>query len=333
MNLPGLRAGVRWWLSTTTTTTTATTAAAARASLWTSSSSAAWVVPGRGREEDTLGEPRTPRTPRKRTSSAATVAELLPHEDPVFLSKLETRRRSATPELARLRAYTLANRGGCDLATLSTLYAAAGMLKYASATMDRIYNDDSAPRPTASQWVELLEAGRRDRDPLFARDMVEAMQQRAGRMPSKRMQLVLLNTYAESGMAAEALRVYEEMAARHDTDVSMAMALLKACIRQRDLPESFVDMVVDVVGTGGRPLPRRVMSMVLMVRVDPCKFHGPWKVSRTHSRDFCASGIRLKGDEYRGEVFRACGVARGTWTAAVAGPPRASSGVQGGGRC
>lgn len=250
------------------------------------SSSAEWVVPGRGREKEVaVGGPgtsrtertpwaartprtqRTPRTHRERISSTAIVGELLPHEDPVFLSKLETRRRSATPELARLRAYTLANRGEYDLATLSTLYAAAGMLKYASATMDRIYADDSVPRPTASQWVELLEAGRRDRDPVFAKEMVEAMRHRAGRIPSKRMQLLLLNTYGESGMAREALQVYEEMAARHDADLSMAIALLKACIRQRDLPESFVDMVVDVVGRGGRPIPRRVMSMVLMVRV------------------------------------------------------------------
>ncbi len=245
--------------------------------------------PGPERRADTVGKPR------KRTSSAATVAALLPHEDPVFLSKLEARGRAAPQELAELRAYTLTNRGKYDLATLSTLYAAAGMLKYASATVDRIYTDESAPRPTSSQWVELLEAGRRDRDPLFSRDMIKAMRQRAGRVPSKRMQLLLLNTYAESGMAAEALQVYEEMAASHETDISMAMALLKACIRQLDLPESFIDMVVDVVGRGGRPLPRRVMSMVLMVRIVSAKFM-TMGISRilTHPRVSPASGVRFK---------------------------------------
>lgn len=279
MNLRGLRSGARagirtWqrWLSTRTPTER--------------------VTPGWGKSGDL--RPKRPGDPVGRaTGTAATVTEQLPHEDPVFMSKLEARRRVATPELAKLRAYTLANRGEYDLATLSTLYAAAGMLKYASATLDRIYTDEDAARPTASQWIELLEAGRRDRDPLFAREMMGAMRQRAGRIPSKRMQLVLLNTYAESGMAAEAMRVYEEMAARHEADVSMAMALLKACIRQRDLPESFIDEVVDVVGRGDRPLPRRVMSMVLMVCADPQMFPARGN-SRAHLRCALASLLHTR---------------------------------------
>jgi hypothetical protein len=207
---------------------------------------------------------------------------LLPHENPAFLSKLasSTNSKSGTPELSKLRSYTLAKQAtGYDLARLSTLYAGAGMLKYASATLDTLRHEEDAntfPMPTAKQWIELLEAGRRQRDPAFSMEMMRAIKSWGERIPSKQMQMVLLNTYAENAMAEDALDLYREMARRHGTDVSMKMALLKACIRQRDAPESFVDTVVELLNgehsmgnegiehARGSPLPRRVWSMVLM---------------------------------------------------------------------
>ena len=250
-----------------------------------------------GRDE---GNGQAGNNTRRKRDTVRSRAKQLPHDDPAHIAKLQSRRHSATPELAALRRYTLANRGAYDLTTLSTLYAAAGMLKYASATLDQVYADKNAARPTALQWIELLEAGRQARDPIFAREMMNGIRGRDGRNPSKKMQQVLLNTYAESGMAREALQLYKEMAARHDADVSMAIAVLKGCIRRRDLPESFVDGVIDVIQEGNRPLPRRVKSMVLMVRI------GPLECSRfltysSRSSVLCflnLSGICIKGHGY-----------------------------------
>lgn len=256
---------------------------------------------------------------------------VLPHEDTTFLKQLGQRHGSTVPELQAcidptllnslsrnfcailvhshslslslcslvdqaLREYTLANRNNLDLTKLSTLYAAAGMLKYASTTLNRAFKSSlrdtsgpigSLPSSTSSSslpsavspttatpvtrsspdWMELLEAGRRQRSPEFVTEMMTVMQSREGRYPSKKMKMVLLNTYAECAMTESALNIYREMADRHGADVSMKMALLKATIRQRNAPEAFVDEVVELVQRDlpeGRSLPRRVSSLVLM---------------------------------------------------------------------
>jgi hypothetical protein len=179
-----------------------------------------------------------------------------------------------SPALEKLKAYTLSRQhdGEYNLVHMSELYAAAGMLKYAQATLSSARSDGSAPMPTNKQWMALLEAGRRERDPAFAKEMMMAVKSRMGRPPSKKMMQVLLDTYAENAMPEEALEIYTEMAAKHGADASMKMAVLKACIRHRDIPGSFVDAVVeriddpaDTTRTGKHtPLPRRVSSMVLM---------------------------------------------------------------------
>lgn len=196
----------------------------------------------------------------------------LPHENPSFLRQLRGRGRGSakTPELQALREYTLSNLDdeAFDAVKLSTLYAQAGMLKYASATLDRSYKDGRSPPPTGSDWMELFEAGRRQRDPAFVADMMATMRRRAGWKPSKKMSMVLLNAYAESALAEDAMEVYREMAKREGgPDPSMKMALLKATIRQREAPVAFVDEVVELLKSdleGDKSLPRRVESMILM---------------------------------------------------------------------
>jgi len=196
----------------------------------------------------------------------------LPHENPSFLRQLRGRGSGSakTPELQALREYTLSNLDdeAFDAVKLSTLYAQAGMLKYASTTLDRSYKDGRSPPPTGSDWMELFEAGRRKRDPAFVADMMATMRRRTGWKPSKKMSMVLLNAYAESALAEDAMEVYREMAKREGgPDPSMKMALLKATIRQREAPKAFVDEVVELLKSdleGEKSLPRRVESMILM---------------------------------------------------------------------
>lgn len=196
----------------------------------------------------------------------------LPHENPSFLRQLRGRGSGSakTPELQALREYTLSNLDdeAFDAVKLSTLYAQAGMLKYASTTLDRSYKDGRSPPPTGSDWMELFEAGRRQRDPAFVADMMATMRRRTGWKPSKKMSMVLLNAYAESALAEDAMEVYREMAKREGgPDPSMKMALLKATIRQREAPKAFVDEVVELLKSdleGEKSLPRRVESMILM---------------------------------------------------------------------
>jgi len=196
----------------------------------------------------------------------------LPHENPSFLRQLRGRGSGSakTPELQALREYTLSNLDdeAFDAVKLSTLYAQAGMLKYASTTLDRSYKDGRSPPPTGSDWMELFEAGRRKHDPAFVADMMATMRRRTGWKPSKKMSMVLLNAYAESALAEDAMEVYREMAKREGgPDPSMKMALLKATIRQREAPKAFVDEVVELLKSdleGEKSLPRRVESMILM---------------------------------------------------------------------
>ena len=116
--------------------------------------------------------------------------------------------------------------------------------------------------------MELFEAGRRQRDPAFVADMMATMRRRAGWKPSKKMSMVLLNAYAESALAEDAMEVYREMAKQEGgPDPSMKMALLKATIRQREAPVAYVDEVVELLKSdleGDKSLPRRVESMILM---------------------------------------------------------------------